>query len=164
MTRTRILVLIVITGMLAIWSCSGEQKSDYQMVTRFDPQRDAAQDIELAIAEARRSHRNIILDVGGEWCKWCHRLDEFFESNEDVSQFMHDNYVVVKINYSPENKNESVLARYPEIPGYPHLFVLDSDGNLIHSQDSGLLETGEGHDLVKVTQFLKAWVPDKTRS
>lgn len=164
MARTGLLALIVLTGMLAIWSCANENKSDYQMVNRFDPQRDAAQDIELAIAEARRSHRNIILDVGGEWCKWCHRLDEFFENNEDVNQFMHENYVVVKINYSPENKNESVLAQFPKIPGYPHLFVLDSDGNLIHSQDTGVLETGEGHDREKVTQFLKAWVPDRTRS
>ena len=164
MARTGVLVLLLLTGILTVWSCADQKKSNYQMVTRFDPQRDAAKDIELAIAEARSSHRNIILDVGGEWCKWCHRLDEFFKNNEDVDQFMHENYVVVKINYSPENKNESVLAQYPEIPGYPHLFVLDGDGNLIHSQGTGELESGEGHDRNKMLKFLEEWVPDKSRS
>ena len=67
------------------------------------------------------------------------------------------NYVVVKVNYSKENKNEAVLSRYPRIPGYPHLFVLNSNGKLLHSQDTGQLESGNHHDRDKVMAFLKQW-------
>ena len=53
------------------------------------------------------------------------------------------------------------LAQYPEIKGYPHLFVLDNDGKLLHSQFTGELEKGKGYDRKKFFEFLKAWAPAK---
>jgi hypothetical protein len=41
-------------------------------VPKFDPKRDAANDINDAVKEAKRTGRRVILDVGGEWCGWCH--------------------------------------------------------------------------------------------
>ena len=35
---------------------------------RFDPARDAEGDINAAVAEAKRTGKRVILDVGGEWC------------------------------------------------------------------------------------------------
>ncbi len=129
----------------------------YSPVSKFDPQRDAAKDIADALREALRSNRRVLLDVGGEWCIWCRRLDTLFIRNADLAEFLHRNYVVVKVNYSKENKNESVLSRYPKIPGYPHMFVLEQDGTLLHSQDTGELESGKGHDPAKVRSFLETW-------
>ncbi len=126
---------------------------------KFDPARDAAADIASAIKVASKSGKNILLDVGGEWCIWCHKLDKFFQDNKDVSEFLHANFLVVKVNYSKENKNEKVLSAYPAIKGYPHLFVLDSNGKLLHSQDTGALESGDHHDHDKVLNFLKSWTP-----
>jgi thioredoxin-related protein len=123
----------------------------------FDPKRDAAKDIEKAIKKATKKDKRIMLDVGGEWCPWCHKLDEFFLTNEEAAKILKEKYVVVKINYSEENKNEAVLSKYPEIKGYPHLFVLDKEGKLLHSQDTGELETGDHHDPDKVIPFLKKW-------
>ena len=126
-------------------------------VQKFDPLRDAAADIKAAIAEAARTHRRILLDVGGEWCIWCHRLDSLYASHKDLADFLTTHYVLVKVNYSKENKNETVLSNYPKIPGYPHYFVLDSNGKLLHSQGTGDLESGKGHDPAKVHAFLKEW-------
>jgi hypothetical protein len=50
---------------------------------------------------------------------------------------------------------------YPRVKGYPHLFVLERDGSLLHSQDTGELESGKGHDPEKVMAFLKRWNPAK---
>ncbi len=126
---------------------------------KFDPTRDAAADIATAVKVATKTGQRIVLDVGGEWCIWCHRLDKFFDDNKDVSDFLHTNYIVVKVNYSKENKNEKVLSAYPPVKGYPHLFVLDTNGQLLHSQDTGDLESGNHHDHDKVLKFLKAWAP-----
>jgi len=126
-------------------------------VPKFDPSRDPATDVRAAVDSASRSGKRILLDVGGEWCKWCHYLDRFFEQNKDVADFLHANFVVVKVNYSKENKNESFLGKFPKIPGYPHFFVLDSDGTFLFSQDTGELEAGQGHDHDKVLAFLKKW-------
>lgn len=126
---------------------------------KFDPARDAAQDIRNAIEAAKESRKHILLDVGGEWCIWCRRLDSLFAAHKDIDDFMHNNYIVVKVNWSPENRNEAVLSRYPKIPGYPHFFVLDSDGKLLRSQDTGELEAGKHHDPAKVFAFLRRWAP-----
>ena len=126
---------------------------------RFDPARDAAADIRNAVTEAGRSGRRVLLDVGGEWCIWCRRLDTLFATHPDLAAFRESHFVVVKVNWSPENKNEQVLSRYPPVAGYPHLFVLDSDGTLLRSQGTGELEKGKGHDPAKVMAFLRTWAP-----
>ena len=133
----------------------------YQAVREFDPSRNPEQDVKNAVIEAERSNRRIILDVGGNWCIWCHRIDNFIDKNRDLSSLLHNNFVVVKVNYSPENKNEKFLSGYPKIPGYPHFFVLEKNGKLIHSQDTGNLEKGKGYDKVKFIAFLKKWEPKK---
>jgi len=128
---------------------------------KFDPQRDPEQDLKAAVTLASKSGQRILLDVGGEWCIWCRKLDKFFQDNKDVSEFLHANYVVVKVNWSKENKNEKFLGKYPVIKGYPHLFVLDNKGQMLHSQDTGELESGDHHDRDKVFAFLKKWAPKK---
>ena len=128
----------------------------------FDPARNAAKDVQDAIRLARQTHKRILLDVGGEWCIWCHRLDSLFLQNKDLAAYLNNHYVVVKVNVSRENKNEDFLSQYPKVAGYPHLFVLDQDGKLLHSQDTGELEFPKenpvkGHDKKKVFHFLEKW-------
>ena len=156
-----VLISVILILILFFLYCEKQTNENciYTPITKFDPNRDAAKDIKDAIVEAKRTGKHILLDVGGDWCIWCHKMDSFFVENEDINQFLHDNFIVVKINYSRENKNEAVLARYPKIQGYPHLFVLDSDGILLCSQNTGDLESGDHHDRDKVFDFLKVWAP-----
>jgi len=135
----------------------GTQSAWHETAERFDPSRDAAADIQNAVAEARSTGRRVLLDVGGEWCIWCRRLDTLFTVHPELEKYREAHYVVVKVNWSPENKNEKVLSRYPPVSGYPHLFVLGADGTLLHSQNTGELEKGKGHDPEKVMAFLRAW-------
>jgi thioredoxin-related protein len=146
---------------LLLAACAAPPPAAYEAVHEYDPARDAAKDIDAAVAEAARSGRRVLLEVGGEWCIWCHRLDAFWEQYPDVAEFLDKNFVMVKINFSDDNENKEVLSRYPEIPGYPHIFVVESDGSLLHSQDTGDLEEGDHHDRDKVMAFLEEWAPAK---
>jgi thioredoxin-related protein len=129
---------------------------------KFDDKRDPSSDLRIAMKEAKRSNRRILLDVGGEWCIWCHRLDTLFIKNHDLNDFLHQNFVVVKVHYDNKvNKNKKFLSRFPKIPGYPHLFVLEKNGRLLKSQDTGELEEGKGHSKEKVMAFLQQWSPKK---
>lgn len=130
-------------------------------VEQFDPSRDAAKDLQNAITVAEKENKRIILDVGGEWCIWCHRLDTLFVKYPGLTAFCNEHYVYVKINYSKENKNEKFLSQFPEIPGYPHWFLLDSNGKLLLSKSSGDFESGKGHDPKIVMAFLKKWEKKK---
>jgi thiol:disulfide interchange protein len=155
---------ILLTMLLCVVSSMPAQTKDgakrtYVPVERFDPTRDAAADITDAVAEAGRTGKRVLLDVGGNWCIWCRRLDTLFTANAGLRTFRDEHFVTVKINWSKENKNETLLSRYPKIPGYPHLFVLGPDGALLHSQDTGALENGNHHDPAKVLAFLRKWAP-----
>jgi len=156
-----LLIVVAATLCLAGGPQTAGQSKQYIPVTKYDPKRNAADDIQVAIKEALRTHRRILLEVGGEWCSWCHTLDRFFEAHPDLLLLRDKKFVTVKINFSEENENKELLAHYGTIPGYPHLFVLDSDGKLLHSQDTSPLENGKSYDLERLTAFLYTWAPSR---
>src|SRR5512143_1581824 len=122
---------------------------------KFDPARDAQADVARGVAQANAEGKRVIVDVGGEWCTWCHVMDRFIAAHPDVRALIDTRYVWVKVNVSPENRNEALLSRWPSITGYPHLFVLDADGTLMHSQNTGALEAGKGYDKAKFLALLR---------
>lgn len=157
--------LFVVPAMLALLlsAFAAEQATPaYQPVLQYDPERDASADIEAAVAEAGRSKRHVLIEVGGEWCVWCHRLDDTLKEKKKLKALLERNFVVVKVNYSPENENEEVLSRYPEVAGYPHFFVLDGQGKLLHSQDTAKLEKGKSYHARRFKRFLTRWGPKRS--
>lgn len=127
----------------------------------FDPSRDPFEDLKVTVEEAGRSNKRIILDVGGDWCVWCHRIDAFMNSSEEIKSLLEMNYLILKVNFSKENKNEKFLSQFPAIEGYPHFFVLEKDGVLLHSQNTGELEKDKDYSKEKFITFLNKWKPVK---
>jgi thioredoxin-related protein len=133
--------------------------SGYVPVNKFDPKRDAAADIQAAIAEAQKTGKRIILDVGGDWCQYCHQMDQFFQDHPEVLQLREKNFITVLIFYSSDNKNEKALSRYSKVLGIPHFFVLEKDGSLLYSQHVADLRTKGNYDVEKMKDFLSKWAP-----
>ncbi len=146
---------------LSLAASPAPPQTDYVPVVEYDPVRNATADVQQACMEAKRTARNVLLEVGGKWCIWCRFMDEFFEANAAVLKLREDNYVTVKVNFSPENKNEDLLSRYSKIPGYPHLFVLDAQGELLQSQSTADLEAGKSYNKKRFARFLKRWAPEE---
>jgi thiol:disulfide interchange protein len=144
-------------GLSALSAQTTSNQAKYVPVLKYDPQRNADQDIRDAVIEAKRTHRRVLLEVGGEWCSWCHTLDNYFDAHADLIALRDRNFVTLKINFSEANQNREVLSRYPAIPGYPHLFVLDSDGKFLHSQNTSPLESGKSYSLERLVSFLSYW-------
>ena len=124
---------------------------------RFDPARDALADYRTALDLARAQGKRVIVDVGGEWCAWCKIMERFLDQHDDLRTLRDRHYVWLRVHWSKEQPNTALLARFPRIDGYPHLFVVDADGRLVHSQDTGLLEAGRSYDLGKFRAFLVAY-------
>jgi len=130
----------------------------------YDPARDPSKDLTVAMAEARADGKLVLLEVGGNWCGWCREFDRFVRADPEVEDALRCAFVVVRVNASPENGNARFLARYPEIPGYPYLFVLDSGGRLLQSMDTDDFLSGEAYDRRKFRAFLRKWSsPGKAR-
>jgi thioredoxin-related protein len=128
---------------------------------KFDLTRNPFDDLKSVVELAKESNKRIILDVGGEWCIWCHRIDAFMHNTEEIKSLLKENYIVLKINYSKENKNEKFLSQYPAVEGYPHFFILDKDGKFLHSQNTGELEKEKDYDKDKFIAFLNKWKSTK---
>jgi len=146
---------------------------------KFDPKRNPNTDLQNAIIKAGKENRRIILDVGGEWCGWCIKMDKYFLANPALTRVRDRDFIWIKVNFSPENENKEFLSKYPEITGYPHLFLLETDGSFLHSQGTAELEEPSnivltnwekangitlekkrlerGYDLYKFVEFFKLW-------
>jgi len=159
MKRTVLIVIVIIC--LMIQKIFAQTSAENSTAPKFDPSRDPFKDLKETILDAQNNNKRILLDVGGEWCIWCHRLDAFLDANHELKNFMHDNFVVLKINMSPENKNEKFLSQYPKIAGYPHIFILESSGEFLFSKNTGELEKEKSYDAEKILIFLKEWAPKK---
>jgi len=131
----------------------------YAPITKYDPSRDAVRDIKEAISEAQRTGKHILLEVGGEWCSWCHTLDRYFQANPKLMEYRDRNYITVKVNWSPENYNQKALSQYPKINEYPYFFVLDENGKLLKAQPTGSFEEGKSYNLGRMTAFFQTWAP-----
>ncbi len=128
------------------------------LVDVYDPARDPAQDLKQAIPIAQKEKKRIILELGGNWCIWCKHMDDFYAAHSDLLQFRADHYVLVKVNVSQENMNERFLSQFPQAAGYPHIYILDSDGTFLHSQNTAELEDGASSYVLQVfMDFLRKW-------
>lgn len=167
MKKLIFIFLMVLTGNLLAFGqtnsggkTSGAAEKKVQPVAereKFDPTRNPATDLQAAIAKAQKGNKRIILDVGGEWCSWCRLMDNYLIKNAELGKLRDDNFVWLKINMSEENENKEFLSAYPLATGYPHLYVLESDGKFLHSQDTSELEQDKSYNLQKFTDFLKKW-------
>lgn len=150
MHRRRPLVLgAALAALPSAWAAAPGQPDG------FDPSRDAEADVAAAVTLAAREEKRVLVEVGGRWCTWCHVLDQFFRAHDDVRRQRDQHYVWVKVNWSPQNRNEALLSRWPRIKAYPHIFVLDEAGQLIQSQATSELEAGKDYDREKMLAFLR---------
>lgn len=144
-------VFLIATPVVA----DSELVPDYSL--HYDPNRDPFQDGRDAITNARSTHRRILIELGGNWCAWCKKLDSFIENNKTVKKKLYENFVVLKVNVSDENDNHEFLSAFPKTFGYPHFFVSKSDGSVLYSKDTAeLLENGQ-YSEQRLLEFIERW-------
>jgi thioredoxin-related protein len=127
----------------------------------YNPKADAKADIATAVKKASAENKHVLLQLGGNWCGWCILFNNLATTNDTLKTYIDKNYIVVHVNYSPENMNEEVFASlgYPQRFGFPVFVILDAKGQRLHTQNSEYLEKGKGHSTQKVLQFLENWSP-----
>jgi thioredoxin-related protein len=133
-----------------------------QDMTKFNlykPQEDAKTAIESSIKKAKESDKHVMVQIGGNWCVWCARFNDFVTKDNSLDSLVNANFIVYHLNYSKENKNLAILSKYkfPQRFGFPVFLVLNEKGDLLHTQTSWYLEAGKGYDKEKVTAFFTDW-------
>jgi thioredoxin-related protein len=128
----------------------------------YHPDADAAKDIAAAVKKAKAEHKYVLLQGGGNWCSWCIEFARLCKADPQLDSAMNAGYIWYHLNYSKENKNEAVFAKYgyPQRFGFPVFIILNEKGERLNTQNSEYLEDGKksyNHD--KVLEFLKKWSP-----
>ena len=144
---------VVILLACAMLASSQEKPSTYR------PEADAMAELKDAILNAKAEKKHVLIQIGGNWCPWCIKFHQFATTEPKVDSIIKADYVYLLLNYSRENKNLDILEsfQFPQRFGFPVFVVLDGDGKLLHTQDSGLLELDKGYSVKKVSTFLKNW-------
>jgi thioredoxin-related protein len=143
-------------------SCLSSFSQDMTKFSLYKPTEKAEEGIAAAIKKAKAEGKNVFIQIGGNWCIWCARFHEFTTTDKKIDSLINANYVVYHMNYSKENYNARVLAKYgyPQRFGFPVFLVLNDEGKLIHTQDSWYLEDGKkSYDREKVISFFNNWAP-----
>ena len=128
----------------------------------YKPEEKAEQEIARATKEAKEHGKHVLIQIGGNWCIWCARFNDFITRDPKIDSIIHADYVVYHMNYSKENFNAKPLAKYgyPQRFGFPVFLVLNGEGTLLHIQSSWYLEDGmKSYDRDKVIAFLNDWSP-----
>ena len=123
----------------------------------YDPARDPVADFKAAAGDAAKQDKLVLMILGGDWCSWCHRLDKFISSRPELNKRLHEQFVVMKVNFSEDNENEAFISTLPEFLGYPHFFIARADQTIIGAQNTGLLEDGESYSQEAIEAFLTEW-------
>lgn len=122
----------------------------------YNPAANAAVDVAQLLVQAKSENKRVLLQIGGNWCVQCYRLNAFMQLDAVLKKLVAENYLVYHLNYSPENKNLAYLKSIgsPHRFGFPVLVVLDSDGKPVQSAQSAALQKGNGYSFEKVQAFL----------
>jgi thioredoxin-related protein len=97
-------------------------------------------DFDKAKAEAKEKNRPILIDFSGsDWCGWCIKLDKEVFQKDEFKAYADDNLVLMLADFPSDKSKQSAdvikqnekLAKEFGVRGFPTVFVLGADGEII---------------------------------
>ena len=79
-------------------------------------------DLDTAFALAKKEHKNIMVLVEGENCRWCKKFKHRTLADEDVEKRL-EKFIVVKVM----REDPSATAVLPPIEGVPTVFFMNEN-------------------------------------
>ncbi|CAN5553655.1 hypothetical protein BH11BAC3_BH11BAC3_20090 [soil metagenome] len=128
----------------------------------YNPEADAAMDIQLAVKKAAAENKFVLIQAGGNWCGWCLEFARFCKADLAIDSIINSSFVWYHLNYSKENMNKDIFEKYgfPQRFGFPVFLILNGKGERLNTQSSAYLEDGgKSYDSKKVQEFLVNWSP-----
>jgi len=88
------------------------------------------------LAAAAGGPKPVIVDVYTDWCGWCKRMDRDVYARSDVSEYLNQHFVMVRLNaesaervsYAGRSLTARALSGGFEVTGYPTTIFLKPDG------------------------------------
>ena len=146
--------IMLLAGMLGAQAATSPQPSvaSFQQlpVVTLQPYNEAANadaQVAAAFARAQKSHKRVLIDLGGNWCVDCLVLANFVLLPE-MRRFMAAHYEEVLVDVGRFNHNLQIPARFgitKRLEGVPALLIVTPDGKLVNGGD--IFATAEAHSM-----------------
>ncbi len=78
-----------------------------------------SKNIDTAIATAQKEHKNMMVMVEAEYCRWCKKMKGRTLSDERIEKRL-ENYVIVKVM----RNDTSAMKKLPRVEGVPTIFFM----------------------------------------
>jgi protein disulfide-isomerase len=106
----------------------------------YDASADARADIRGALAQAQRTHRNVLLVFGANWCEDCRALDKALHTPRNAA-LMQREFEIVKVDVGKFDRNLDVATDYGDAvaKGIPSAVVLSPAGAIVYATRAGEL-------------------------
>jgi len=102
-------------------------------------------------AQAKREHKLVLLDLGTQWCHWCHVMEQTTYADPDVIELIRQKYIPVRVD---ADGRPDLSNRYEDY-GWPATVVFNADGGEI-AKRRGYLPPPE------MASMLRAIIADPT--
>lgn len=162
-------ILTIVVLAIALFTMAAQAQEQTAPKKVYNEQINPLEQIDEAILQAKAEGKFVICQVGGNWCPWCLRFADFITNDSTISSVIEQNFVYIHVNYHPRKAGEVGKALMKRLNnagrfGFPVLVVLDEQGQIIHIQDSGLLEEDKSYNQKKVLNFFQNWTPKAVRT
>lgn len=130
--------------------------ADVQLI--YQPSRNARQDIAAALGAASRDSKNVLIDLGADWCPDCVVLSQLYRS-PSVAPFLNSHYHLVTVYVGHWDANVDVSDHYHHAidNGIPALVVLDPQGHIVTTTADGSFADARTMTPDELLTFLQRW-------
>jgi thiol:disulfide interchange protein len=156
--KTKVLWLCLFLSALATVYVIGAYARRSSRPAIYDETADGSKQIASALAVAQNEHKRVLLQLGANWCGWCHQLHRIFASDPAIAAKLKSAYMVAEIDVDKKH-NKNVDAKYgnPTRFGLPVILILDAGGTVLTTKNTAELEEGSIYDSARVLAFLNEW-------
>ena len=125
----------------------------------YDEKANADAVVAAAFARAKKSHKLVMLDLGGNWCPDCLILANVIRLPA-MQAFMTAHYEFASVDVGRFDKNLQIPARFSftkRLEGVPTILVATPDGKLLNRGDVFALSNARDMTPQSLAEYLAKW-------
>jgi hypothetical protein len=125
----------------------------------YDEAANADAAVNAAFARAKKSHKPVLMDLGGNWCGDCIILDNVMRLPE-VKHFVDTHYETVSVDVGRFNRNLQIPARFgitKRLEGVPSVLIATPDGKLVNEGQIAALADARTLTPQAIADWIAQW-------